>query len=100
MDQYVSFTKKNTRETTSSLKGVINMPGKETKHQEGDGDRRWRAGDQIHITVTREFTETAGEFLDFCRANNFNISGVIRECMESWLKRQKRIQQEFAKTEQ
>ncbi len=57
--------------------------------------KEYRPGDQIHISVTRDFSETATEFFAFCREHNFNPSEVIRDSIREWLEKQKEIQRMY-----
>ena len=63
--------------------------GRQIKH------KRYRNGDQIHISVTKDFTETATEFFKFCRENRYNPSEVMRGAISDWLEKQKEIQRIF-----
>jgi len=61
--------------------------------------KQYRAGDQIHITITRDFAEMATDFFLFCKKHHFNPSEVIRGSMKTWLDKQKKIQDEYEKSE-
>ncbi len=60
--------------------------------------REYKAGDQIHISVTKEFSPIATEFFKFCREHKFNASEVIRGAIENWLKEQKEMRALYEKT--
>jgi hypothetical protein len=66
---------------------------KQTKH------KRYRNGDQIHISVTKDFAETATEFFKFCREHRYNPSEVMRGAISDWLEKQKEIQRIFRETQ-
>ena len=53
--------------------------------------KRYKSGDQIHITVTKDFEDTATEFFKMCRELDANPSKVIRSGMAAWVERQKDI---------
>ncbi len=53
--------------------------------------KRYKSGDQIHISVTKDFTETATEFFKFCREQRFNPSEVMRGAIADWLEKQKEM---------
>ncbi len=74
------------------------MPRKQ-RDEDGDEVKKYRAGDQIHITVTRDFADNATEFFAFCKKHHFNPSEVIRACMKTWLDRQRKVQEEYEKSE-
>lgn len=57
-----------------------------------DEDTPYKAGDQIHITVTQDFAETATLFFRFCKKNHYSPSDVIRGCMASWLEKKKEME--------
>ncbi|UCG69007.1 MAG: hypothetical protein JSV09_14670 [Thermoplasmata archaeon] len=59
--------------------------GRQTKH------KRYRNGDQIHISVTKDFANTATEFFKFCREHRYNPSEVMRGAISDWLERQKEM---------
>jgi len=70
------------------------------RRDEDDGEpKEYRAGDQIHITITQGFADTATEFFAFCKNHQFNPSEVIRSGMKTWLEKQKLIQEQFEKSE-
>ena len=52
--------------------------------------REYRSGDQIHILVTPDFAPKATEFIKYCKKNNINVSGVIRELITKWIEEKKR----------
>lgn len=58
---------------------------RQTKH------KHYRNGDQIHISVTKDFADTATEFFKFCRENRFNPSEVMRGAIADWLEKQKEM---------
>ncbi len=58
---------------------------KQTKH------KRYRNGDQIHISVTKDFANTATEFFKFCREHRYNPSEVMRGAIADWLEKQKEM---------
>ena len=51
----------------------------------------YEAGDQIHITVTQDFTENATEFFRFCKKYHYSPSDVIRGCMINWLEQTRKM---------
>ncbi len=53
--------------------------------------KRYRNGDQIHISVTKDFTDTATQFFRFCREHRFNPSEVMRGAIADWLEKQKEM---------
>lgn len=55
----------------------------------------YKPGDQIHISVTKDFAEIATEFFKFCRENHFNPSDVMRGSIAYWLKKQKEMQKAY-----
>lgn len=59
--------------------------GRQRKH------KRYRTGDQIHISVTKDFADTATEFFKFCREHRFNPSEVMRGAIADWLEKQKEM---------
>ena len=65
-----------------------------------DDNIAYQAGDQIHITVTQDFTETATEFFRFCKKYHYSPSEVIRGCMASWLDRTKKMVEMWEKSDQ
>ena len=67
--------------------------GKQTKF------RRYRKGDQIHISVTKDFAETATEFFRFCREHRYNPSEVMRGAINDWLVKQKEIQKIYKESQ-
>ena len=67
--------------------------GRKTKH------KRYRNGDQIHISVTKDFSETATEFFKFCRENRFNPSEVMRGAIADWLEKQKEMHRVYEKSQ-
>ena len=46
--------------------------------------KKYRAGDQIHFIVTRDFVESVNEFALFCDENSINFSNAIRDAMVQW----------------
>ena len=64
-----------------------------------DEDTPYKAGDQIHITVTQDFTEMATDFFRFCKRNHYSPSDVIRGCMMTWLKRTKTMIEQYEKSD-
>jgi hypothetical protein len=67
--------------------------GKQSKY------KRYRNGDQIHISVTKDFAETATEFFKFCREHKFNPSEVMRGAISEWLERQKEVQRVYKESQ-
>ncbi len=61
--------------------------------------KRYRNGDQIHISVTKDFTETATEFFKFCREHRYNPSEVMRGSIADWLARQKEMQRIYKESQ-
>ena len=53
--------------------------------------KRYKSGDQVHITVTKDFEDIATEFFKMCRDLDANPSKVIRSGMAAWVERQKEI---------
>jgi len=64
-----------------------------------DEDKPYKAGDQIHITVTQDFTEMATDFFRFCKRNHYSPSDVIRGCMMTWLNRTKKMVEQYEKSD-
>ncbi len=64
-----------------------------------DEDRPYKAGDQIHITVTQDFTETATDFFRFCKRNHYSPSDVIRGGMVTWLERTKKMIEQYEESD-
>jgi hypothetical protein len=60
-----------------------------------DEDKPYKSGDQIHITVTQDFAETATDFFRFCKRNHYSPSDVIRGGMVTWLTKTKRMVDQF-----
>lgn len=60
-----------------------------------DEDKPYKAGDQIHITVTQDFAGMATDFFRFCKKYHYSPSDVIRGCMMTWLKRTKRMVDQY-----
>jgi hypothetical protein len=60
-----------------------------------DEDKPYNAGDQIHITVTQDFAETATDFFRFCKKHHYSPSDVIRGGMVTWLTRTKKMIDQF-----
>ena len=75
------------------------MPRRRRDEEEGGEPKEYRAGDQIHITITQGFADAATEFFAFCKKHQFNPSEVIRGGMKTWLERQKKIQEQYEKSE-
>jgi hypothetical protein len=61
--------------------------------------RRYRKGDQIHISVTKDYAETATEFFKFCREHRYNPSEVMRGAIADWLAKQKEIQKVYKESQ-
>jgi hypothetical protein len=61
--------------------------------------KRYRKGDQIHISVTKDYADTATEFFRFCRAHRFNPSEVMRGAISDWLEKQKEIQRVYKESQ-
>ncbi|UCF08339.1 MAG: hypothetical protein JSW28_01220 [Thermoplasmata archaeon] len=57
--------------------------------------KRYRKGDQIHISVTKDFADTATEFFRFCREHRYNPSEVMRGAVADWLAKQKEMRKVF-----
>ncbi|RLF47471.1 MAG: hypothetical protein DRN20_05915 [Thermoplasmata archaeon] len=55
----------------------------------------YRAGDQIHIVITKDFAPIATEFFNFCRENHYNASEVIRSLIARWLEEQKEFKKAY-----
>jgi hypothetical protein len=53
--------------------------------------KRYRNGDQIHISVTKDFADTATEFFKFCREHRYNPSEVMRGAIADWLDKRKEM---------
>ena len=68
------------------------MP-KQKKH------KRYRKGDQLHISVTKEFADTATEFFRFCREHRYNPSEVMRGAILDWLEKQKEIMKVYKESQ-
>lgn len=64
-----------------------------------DEDRPYKAGDQIHITVTQDFAGMATEFFRFCKKNHYSPSDVIRGGMMTWLNRTKKMVEQYEKSD-
>ena len=60
-----------------------------------DEDKPYKAGDQIHITVTQDFAEMATDFFRFCKKHHYSPSDVIRGGMMTWLKRTKKMVDQY-----
>jgi hypothetical protein len=54
--------------------------------------KHYRKGDQIHISVTKDFAEIATQFFKYCREHHFNPSDVMRGAINDWLSKQKEMQ--------
>ena len=67
--------------------------GGQTKH------KRYKNGDQIHISVTKDFAETATDFFKFCREHRFNPSEVMRGAIADWLEKQKEIRRVYKESQ-
>lgn len=63
--------------------------GKQTKY------KRYKTGDQIHISVTKDFADNATEFFKYCRKYRFNPSEVVRGAIADWLEAQKEMQKVY-----
>jgi len=61
--------------------------------------KRHNSRDIIHVSVTKDFVDTAAEFFVFCKEHQFNPSEVIRENIRSWLEKKKAIQEILQKEE-
>ncbi|UCE73619.1 MAG: hypothetical protein JSV56_11420 [Methanomassiliicoccales archaeon] len=61
--------------------------------------KRYRNGDQIHISVTKDFADTATEFFRFCRELGYNPSEVMRGAIADWLEKQKEIQRIYKESQ-
>jgi hypothetical protein len=61
--------------------------------------KRYKNGDQIHISVTKDFAQTATEFFKFCRENRYNPSEVMRGAIADWLVKQKEMQRIFKESQ-
>ena len=61
--------------------------------------KRYRNGDQIHISVTKDFADTATEFFRFCREHRYNPSEVMRGAITDWLERQKEIHRVYKESQ-
>lgn len=61
------------------------------KQIKGTKHKRYRNGDQIHISVTKDFANTATEFFKFCREHRYNPSEVMRGAIADWLEKQKEM---------
>ena len=61
--------------------------------------KRYRNGDQIHISVTKDFAETATEFFRFCREHRYNPSEVMRGAIFDWLEKQKEMQRIYKESQ-
>lgn len=57
--------------------------------------KRYRKGDQIHVSVTKDFATTATEFFRFCREHRYNPSEVMRGAVSDWLEKQKEMRRVF-----
>ena len=75
------------------------MPRKRRDEGDSGEPKAYRAGDQIHITITQGFAETATEFFNFCKKHQFNPSEVIRSGMKNWLEKQKKVQEQYEQSE-
>ena len=60
-----------------------------------DEDKPYKAGDQIHITVTQDFAVLATEFFRFCKRNHYSPSDVIRGGMVTWLDKTKKMVEQY-----
>ena len=67
--------------------------GRQAKH------KRYKNGDQIHISVTKDFAETATDFFKFCREHRFNPSEVMRGAIADWLEKQKEIHRVYKESQ-
>lgn len=61
--------------------------------------KRYKNGDQIHISVTKDFAGTATEFFRFCREHRYNPSEVMRGAITDWLERQKEIHRVYKESQ-
>jgi hypothetical protein len=61
--------------------------------------KRYKNGDQIHISVTKDFANTATEFFKYCRENRFNPSEVMRGTIADWLEKQKEMQKVYKESQ-
>lgn len=61
--------------------------------------KRYKNGDQIHISVTKDFAETATEFFKFCREHRYNPSEVMRGAIAEWLEKQKVMQKVYKESQ-
>jgi len=75
------------------------MTKKGTKRRKNNGQKKYKAGQHIHIGVTKDFTDTATEFFAFCKTYSFNPAEVIRNNIESWLEDQKKLQGQYKTSE-
>ena len=67
--------------------------GRQTKH------KRYKKGDQIHISVTKDFADTATDFFKFCREHRFNPSEVMRGAIADWLDKQKEMRRVYKESQ-
>lgn len=61
--------------------------------------KRYKSGDQIHISVTKDFAKTATDFFKFCREHRFNPSEVMRGAIVDWLNKQKEIHRVYQESQ-
>lgn len=47
--------------------------------------KTYNAGDQIHITITQDFVETATKFFRLCAKHHYSPSEVIRGNISDWV---------------
>lgn len=63
------------------------------------GKGSYTKGDQMHFIVTEDFVEVANEFVVFCERNSMNVSGVIRDAIQDWLRRKQYMEKRLEKLE-
>ena len=57
--------------------------------------KSYKSGDQIHITITQDFVETATEFFRLCTKYHYSPSDVIRGNIAEWVDQTKEMVMQY-----
>lgn len=60
-----------------------------------DPTKSYQAGDQIHISITQDYVDTATEFFRLCTKYHYSPSEVIRGNISEWVEETKKMFEQY-----
>ena len=60
-----------------------------------DPTKSYKPGDQIHISITQDYVETATEFFSLCTKYHYSPSEVIRGNISEWVEETKKMVEQY-----